>query len=98
MTNILFSSDNLQTFIYVVGNETILDISEKFNVPPHFIIKDNGLKGEVSEGDVILIKKRDGVKKLDPLDMPKGTEAEKLMELNGLKSLYPFLSIATKDD
>lgn len=98
MTNILFSSDNLQTFIYVAGNETILDISEKFNVPPHFIIKDNRLKGEVSEGDVLIIKKRDGVKKLDLSNMPCGLEAEKLKQINGVVSLYPFLTVATKDD
>lgn len=98
MSNILFSSDNLQTFIYVAGNETILDISEKFNVPPHFIIKDNGLKREIVEGDVLIIKKRDGVKKLQPFDMPYDKEAEKIKRINDVTVLYPFLSVVTKDD
>lgn len=90
MANLLFSSDLLDSFVYFAQGETLLEIAYKFNVPPHLIIYDNGLKNEPLEGEPVLIKRRKNVKTLTPESMPTGGEAEKLKRLNKCDVIYPF--------
>lgn len=48
--------DIFKKTVYFVGkNETILEISEKFKTTPQFIILDNSLKKEPSQGDALVI-------------------------------------------
>ncbi len=97
MANLLFSSDLLDCFVYFVEGETLSDIAYKFNVPPHLIIFDNGLKKEPIEGEPLLIKKRKNVKTLMPGSMPDENEIEKLKRLNKCDVIYPFQIVAVEE-
>lgn len=97
MANLLFSSDLLDSFVYFVQGETLLEIAYKFNVPPHLIIYDNGLKKEPLEGEPVLIKRRKNVKTLVPESMPRGDEAEQLKRLNKCDVIYPFQIVIVEE-
>lgn len=98
MTNLLFADSFLKTFVYVVGEETLSDISEKFNIPPTVIIADNGLSAPVREGMALLIRKRDyKTVTLLPTKMPEGELYKKLCRYNMCACLYPFQLVYADD-
>ncbi len=46
----------MQNFFYrVKANDTVVGISNRFNIPPHIIIKENGLTSEVLAGDMLYL-------------------------------------------
>lgn len=97
MTNLLFSSDNLSSFIYVVGKESLAEIQQKVKVPASLIIYDNSLTAPPSENTVLYIRPRKEVVILTPENLPVGEYAEKLKELNHCEVLYPFQMVIVPD-
>lgn len=97
MTNLLFSSDNLSSFIYVVGKESLAEIQQKVKVPASLIIYDNSLTAPPSENTALYIRPRKEVVILTPENLPEGEYAEKLKELNHCEVLYPFQMVIVPD-
>ena len=91
----------MKNFFYrVADGETILSISQKISVPPLLIIKTNGLKNEVSEGDLLYVEKHLGtLYKVQPFDTIKsvaekfGVSENSIIEKNGVDYLFYGLTI-----
>ncbi len=98
MTNLLFSSDNLSSFIYVVGKETLAEIQGKVRVPASLIIYDNSLSAPPCENTALYIRPKKEVVILTPENLPEGEYAEKIKELNHCKVLYPFQMVILPEE
>ncbi len=98
MTNLLFLNDNLQTFIYVVGNETLLDIALKVGVPPTLIIYDNNLNKAISEGMCLVIKRRSELKMLTKEELDSISDIEYLKKINKCDHIYPYQPIILSEE
>ena len=76
-------------FYRVKKDEDLLSISERFSVPPTVISNDNKLKKEPEEGDILFIRKVEGIiYKINPEDSifliaeKFGTTEERILEKN----------------
>lgn len=91
----------MEKFFYRVNSgDGILSLSARFNVPPLTIIKDNNLAREISEGDVLFIRKTAGrtytAEPFDTLDEVAekfNIPPDKLAEINGAEYLFYGLTI-----
>lgn len=93
MANLLFSSDNLSSYIFFVDNESICLISEITDVPVFDIIKDNNLKGEPIKNTALVINKVSKTKTLYPEDFADKECINDLETYNGVDCLFPFMKI-----
>lgn len=90
----------MKKFFYRVEAEDLLSVSKKFGVPPTVLIKDNGLKKEISRGDVLFInvpdEKHYAVRPADTLKSVAEkfgiTEAE-ISEKNGVDYIFYGLTL-----
>ncbi|MCQ2387417.1 MAG: LysM peptidoglycan-binding domain-containing protein [Clostridia bacterium] len=59
----------MEKFFYrVKQNETVSILSKKFNCPQTILIKENNLKCELSEGDIVLIERHEDLYMIEPKD------------------------------
>lgn len=79
----------MKKFFYrVKDGDTVLELSKRFSVPACTLICDNGLKKEVSAGDVIMISPQEFTYVVSPmqtyLDVSNitGKSVEQIKELN----------------
>lgn len=93
MANLLFSSDNLSSYIFFVDNESLSLISEITDVPVFDIIKDNNLKGEPVKNTALVINKVSKTKILYPEDFADKEYINDLKSYNGVDFLFPFVKI-----
>ncbi len=97
MTDLLFASDILSSFIYIVGSETLAEIQQKVNVPISLIVYDNALTAPPKENTALYIRECKKTAVLTPENFPQGEYAEKLKELNHCDLLYPLQMVALPD-
>ena len=78
----------------------MLSLSQKFNLPPGAIIKENGLTAEICAGDILFIKYVCGVPySVKPFDTAEsvakkfGVDKTELLEKNGVPYLFYGLTI-----
>lgn len=93
MANLLFSSDNLSSYIFFVDNESLCLISKITDVPVFDIIKDNNLKGEPVKNTALVINKASKTKILYPEDFSDKEYINDLKSYNGVDFLFPFVKI-----
>lgn len=93
MANLLFSSDNLSSYIVFVDNESLILISEKTGVPVFNIIKDNNLKREPLKNTALVINKPLKTKILYPEDFSDKEYINDLKAYNGVDFLFPFMKV-----
>ncbi len=93
MANLLFSSDNLSSYVFFVDNESLCSISEITDVPVFDIIRDNNLKGELIKNTVLVINKVSKTKTLYPEDFSDKEYINDLKTYNGVDYLFPFMKI-----
>ena len=91
----------MEKFFYRVNeNETVFSLSQKFNIPPVIIVKENNLKKEIEVGDILIINKCNyTIYKVQPFDTIKTvahkfnkTEKE-ILDKNNLPYLFYGLEI-----
>ena len=88
---LLMPSEILEKSVYVVSKgETVLSVSLKLGVTPAFLIADNDLKCEPSEGQMLVIINRGKTKVLTVDDLVSMTvnEREEIKRKNGCDFLY----------
>ena len=62
----------MEKFFYrVKTGDTLLSVANGFFIPPSVVISDNGLTGEISAGDILLLRKCERVYRVGPLDTEK---------------------------
>lgn len=91
----------MEKFFYRVNSgDSVLALAAKFSVPPALLIKDNNLKGEIQEGDVLFIcGARGNVYPVQPFDTLSSVAArfnvpeEQLTELNGVDYIFYGLNL-----
>ena len=91
----------MEKFFYrVSGKDSLLSVAEKFGVPPAVVIRDNGLKTEISEGDILFIEKPRGktytVGVFDTIESVAArfnVSEERLKEINGVEYLFYGLKL-----
>lgn len=93
MANLLFSSDNLSSYIFFVDNESLISISEITDVPVFNIIKDNNLEGEPLKNTALVINKPLKTKILYPEDFSDKEYINDLKVYNGVDFLFPFMKV-----
>ncbi len=90
MDDLLFDRDNLSEYIYIVGDENLLSISQKTGVPPSLIIFDNKLCEKLREGMALIIKPRGKMRMLLPSENLSAEKKEELKIKNKCEFLFPF--------
>jgi len=87
-------------FYRVDKSDTISSISAKFSLPISVVLKDNNLKSEVCEGDLLVINAREGrrytVKALEDFcDIAKAfnVDEKRLVEINCTPYVYVGMTI-----
>ena len=91
----------MEKFFYrVEKDDTVAGLSARFGVPPIFIVRDNGLKREIAEGDILYIENRAGkiydAKPFDTIESVAerfGVLPEDIREANGVDYLFYGLKI-----
>ena len=91
----------MEKFFYrVEKGDTVVGLSARFDIPPIFIVRDNGLKREIAEGDIIFIEKRAGrIYDALPFDTIEsvaerfGVLPDRIREANGVDYLFYGLKI-----
>lgn len=92
----------MEKFFYrVEDGDSVSKLSEKFNIPACKIIKQNNLRKEIAEGDVLYIERENQrlyrVKPFDTLSAVAEkfcTTEEKILSDNGVKYIYYGLIIS----
>ena len=87
-------------FVRVEENQTVLSIANKFCIPATYLIKQNGLKKEISAGDVLFVESTDRtLYRVKPHDTAEsialkfGLSPKKILEDNGVLYLFYGLII-----
>lgn len=91
----------MEKFFYRVnGGDSVLSLAAKFHVPPAVIVKENNLKEEIREGDVLFIcGARGNAYTVQPFDTIESVaarfnvEEERLKELNGVDYIFYGLEV-----
>ena len=84
---------------YCEDGDTLSSVAKKFSTTPELLAKDNGLTGEISKGDLLIIVKHAKVYTVRVEDTPQtvaeklGITVEKLFEINKTKDIYPFMQV-----
>ena len=81
----------MKKFCYrVQKDETLLDISKKFNQSVFWVINENGLKDEIEEGDILVLSRSEGEiyevlphETIEGVCLKLGVSEERLFSLNG---------------
>jgi len=89
----------------VKKDETLLQVSNKYKIPPRLIINDNYLNEEIYEGQRLVISPILGtayvVKPSDSLDDVANKfniDKEKILKDNKISAIYPFMTLIIKTD
>ena len=89
-------------FYRVQKNECVIDVCKRFNLTISQVVKLNGLKQEISCGDLLYLEREDAncnLYRVQPFDTPYSlakkfkTNPEKILEDNGLEYLFYGLLI-----
>lgn len=91
----------MEKFFYrVSAGDTVLSLAARFNVPPVALIKDNNLRNEVEDGDVLFIRKTGGktytAKPFDTIESVAkrfNVSTERLKEFSGADYLFYGLTV-----
>lgn len=91
----------MEKFFYrVSANETVFSVANKFDLPLCAIIKDNNLKKEIREGDLLYIERAgDIVYKVTPFDtvcsiaQKFGVKEKDILQKNGVPYIFYGLTI-----
>ena len=91
----------MEKFFYRVEyGDTVLSLSERFNIPPTLIVKLNNLKCEIERGDLLYLECGDyRVYRVKPFERIEYiarnfcTTSEKILADNGLKYIFYGLTI-----
>ena len=87
-------------FIRVKEGDTVLSLSERFNIPPASIISKNNLKKDPREGDMLIFEKeKEFIKYIvlpsdtkDVIEKKFSVNFEEILKNNG-GVIYPFQTI-----
>ncbi len=90
-------------FYRVEKFDTLCNLERRFNIPKSKIVFDNNLKGEILEGDLLVLNILDFecyiVKPFDSLTMLAkkfNMEEREILTLNNIEYIYPFQNIWVK--
>ena len=87
--------NNGKIFYRVQKGDSLLSVSERFEIPPVSIIKDNGLKKEIEEGDLLFLERKSkNTYKILPADtvdgvcLKFGIGKEDFLSVNGVGYVF----------
>ena len=91
----------MKNFLYrVQDGDTVFSVSEKFNIPPCLIIKENNLNCELQAGDMLVIPEFYGkvytvgiFENIEDIAERFSTSPEKILRDNGVSYVFYGLKI-----